>query len=400
MPVLTILNHGTSNSSQGDKTIVISKLESLLGGKSGDGNWMINQGAGSWQLSKDRFRSHLDLPGWQTVGGIFWGKGVDENVDKAVEWVRYKIFKASETAGSSAAGTYVVNLAGHSRGSITCFKIANKLHEHKVTKGCEVNIFAIDPVAGNLGAINSGVYKDIVLQSNVRTAYMFVAETERRTSFRPYIDKIFFAGLPDHRMDSIPGNHGGINELAGKRHESGDVVLHHAIQFLESHGTTFKDTDELKVRKKKPDDLLFLYARIMDNFMDYKDQGKGWFPGGLSKGGRVANVEKGPGNGSKPFLEKNKFEGGGKLGWSGGRGVMGRRPRPCRFFANMDHEYLFSVFYGATCAFLKEAQVLEGDALSAKVGEMANSNHVKAELGQMNPTVLNNLKTWMLAAVG
>lgn len=396
MPVLTVLNHGTSNSSKGDPTLVITKLESLLGGKSGQGDWMINQGAGSGQLAMQRLKSHLDLPGWQTLGGIFWGKGVDENVEKAYEWIRYRI----HSAGKNAAGTFTVNLAGHSRGSITCFKIANRLHKSDATTGCHVNIFAIDPVAGNLGMINSGVYKDIVLQSNIDSAYMFLAETERRTAFRPYIDKRFIQGLYDHRMDTIPGNHGGINELkASARHESADVVLHHAISFLRRNGTNFTDGAEVNVRVKDDAELMHLYATIMDHFMEYKKQGKTWdtymFPGGNSKGGRVFNRE----GLNKAWLEKNKFEGAGNVKNDSGV-VMGRRPRPNRFFANLDHEDLFQRNYGETYVRLMEAQKLDGEMLTKKVEQMQTSVNCGSELQAMPVTVSRNLTTWMDVALG
>lgn len=392
MPVLTILNHGTMNSSKGDKTLVITKLESLLGGKSGTGDWMINQGAGTWQLSMQRLMSHGDLPGWQTVGGIVWGKGVDENVEKSYKWVCHKI-------GSSQPGTFTVNLAGHSRGSITCFKIANRLHNSDKTKGCRVNIFAIDPVAGNLGMINSGVYKDIVLQSNINSAYMFLAETERRLNFRPYIDKKFIEGLPEHRMDTIPGNHGGINELkATRRHESGDVVLHHAIKFLRANGTQFTDSVELRVRSKGHGELLVLYATIMDHFMEYKNQDKKESGIKEKEDLRVYNLRKESAENvreslSRGFLEKNKF--GGHYGSNG----LGR-PRPSRFFANLDHEDLFKQHYGATYEFLIEAQMLQGDALMNKIGEMVDDQNFQRNLSSMDKAVAGNLKNWMRKACG
>jgi hypothetical protein len=89
------------------------------------------------------------------VAGVFWGAGVQANVDKAVKFATEAFRNASpeiERIGNKIRiSNTTVNLAGHSRGSITCYKIAHALRKFP---GIKINIFAIDPVPGNNGRIN------------------------------------------------------------------------------------------------------------------------------------------------------------------------------------------------------------------------------------------------------
>jgi len=174
-------------------------------------DWILNEGAGTEALRREQRTTW----GWTTVAGIAMGMGVDGNAERSVEFVKERMGPARILKNESA--NHTVNLAGHSRGSITCFKIANRLQQDPITRGCTVNIFAIDPVAGNTGAWNSSSYKQITLLGKVAHARMIMAESERRNAFRPYIDQIFLSDDPAHELDTIPGNHGGINELGRDR---------------------------------------------------------------------------------------------------------------------------------------------------------------------------------------
>ena len=386
MPVtLTILNHGTSNSSEGDPHIIITQLEQWMQGPVG-GLWMINQGVGSWQLNKEQ----RTVPGWTTLGGILWAKGIDDNVEKAVKFVKSKL------KGGTTAADITVNLAGHSRGSITCFKIANALYENRATR-CRVNIFAIDPVAGNLGSVNSHVYKDIALKCNVTSASMFLAETERRNAFRPYIDQFFLSDLPFHRMDTIPGNHGGINDLKDSHlHESADVVLHHAVKFLHAHGTAFGPA--LGNMLKSNAQLLTLYAQVMLDFQEYKKQGHksegNWFfPGGTSAGDRVANTKRADPPkrfGFIPRPEKDKFQGSALNNVRGLEHLA--MSKQTRFFANADHKLLYRNAYPRSYQFLV---LLEKDFEAAGVLAMTQTAEYAAESRMMSNIEQQYLNSWI-----
>ena len=145
MRVITILSHGTANSTNrstsGGSELVISKLARLLAGQDG-ADWILNEGAGTKELR----RQGIDSGGFM---GAAAGEGVQANVDKSVDFVKRQLKRFSGGIGSSRG--IAINLAGHSRGSITCYKIANALlnDADPAVRALPVNIFAIDPVPGN-----------------------------------------------------------------------------------------------------------------------------------------------------------------------------------------------------------------------------------------------------------
>jgi len=316
----------------------------------------MNAGVGSSEQQEER----AYLKGWSAIGGIAWAKGMNKNVEDSVEFVRGHCKRRH-------ASNMRVNMAGHSRGSMTALKIAHRLQEEDDTKGCEVNLFLIDPVPGNLGWVNSGMYKKIAMEGNVREAYMFLAESERRNAFKPYIDKKFLQNQPAYRMDSIPGNHGGINQLANQgRHDSGYVVLHHAVTFLAEHGTAFNDST---LGTKSPVDLLEHYAAIMLDFQGYKSQGHKRsegnvvfhvLAGGVTKGDRkvqVHNPQKFAGPLNVPNLEKNQFDSKPMVGLGTRVEALSGLSRETRFFANYDHKRLFRENLAAASAHIEQIEL-------------------------------------------
>jgi hypothetical protein len=394
MPVLTLLNHGTCNASTGhqllggDKNLVVSRLEQWMVGAKGskDADWMINQGVGSGALTKE----HENVWGWDQIGGIVWAKGIDDNVDRMVNFVHARAIR-------HGASNVTVNLAGHSRGSITCFKIAYRLHEKKETKDCPVNVFAIDPVPGNLGCVNNGSYKQIVLQTNVKNAFMILAENEKRNAFRAYVDQVFLQDLPTHQMDTIPGNHGGINELGAALNEAAQMVLHHAVRFLAAHGTPFGDGALVTALKTQPQQL-DLYAAIMVKFQEYKAQGARKNNAGFRIAGGVStddrNVETKQAKRSLrlgrnvPFLEKNKYRGQKLTSISPFAGLN----EGSRFFANRDHKELFRQAFPNTWGYVR---LLEGSFKSRTFGAMTQDQAFWGEYQQMSAAVREHVDHWL-----
>lgn len=387
---ITILNHGTMNSSGDD--LVISRLKSHMVGLRG-GTWMLNTGVGTFAQAMDR---HY-LPGWNALGGTFWAKGINKNVDESVAFVK-------EHCKRNGAAMTQVNMAGHSRGSMTALKIAHALQKDDDTKGCDVNLFLIDPVPGNLGWVNSGMYKDIAISGNVKNAYMILAESERRNAFRPYVDKAFLYDMPTHRMDTIPGNHGGINELeADGHHESADVVLHHAVKFLFEHGTDFNNGGQAL---QSTGQLLELYATIMVTFQKYKKQGHASrnleysLFGGMAKGDRKVQVQhrdKKVGWANVPGLEKNEFDGKAMKGMAQQVPSLAGLSRESRFFANHDHKSLFRVGYPSASAFIEK---LEMGGNPQTFGAMVSDAGFRSDRDRMGERGLAHLLGWMQYASG
>lgn len=269
MPVLTILCHGTDNSrdttTSGGYTLVISKIAELLAGAEGT-DWLLLEGAGTANLIAQGIDS-------KPIDGIVWGAGVDANAAKAVKFVTDAFRQAApqiEKSGRKIRITdmtdMTVNLAGHSRGSITCYKIAYALKKYPAIK---VNIFAIDPVPGNNGSINKEMHDHIQLGENVKNSFLMLAESEHRLNFRPYVDALYCLGLPSHKFDTIPGTHGGINELRGGQEQAAGIVLSRAVKFLQKNGSVFDVMRTLGFIQSGPE-LLNLYAAMMLRIKDYK----------------------------------------------------------------------------------------------------------------------------------
>lgn len=231
MPAITILSHGTANStntstSEGSE-LVISRIGRLLGGVEGR-DWILNEGAGTDELAHQRgITPSLS----NMIAGIAKGDGVEANVAKSVNFVRDAV---------SSRGPLTVNLAGHSRGSITCYKIASELQDW--APNVPVNIFAIDPVPGNNGSINEEMHERISLRGNVQHSFLMLAESEHRLNFRPYVDRIYSeeSSAKGHKFDTMPGTHGGINMLTGNESEAAALVLSRALRFLQKHGSQFR----------------------------------------------------------------------------------------------------------------------------------------------------------------
>ena len=77
---------------------------------------------------------------------------------------------------------------GHSRGGASCFKQANRLYRAGLRY--PVRIFAMDPVPGCMGKLNSHMYVDLELNdhsNNVVEVMIMLAECERRKTFQPVL---------------------------------------------------------------------------------------------------------------------------------------------------------------------------------------------------------------------
>lgn len=356
MPVLTIVNHGTANSTDTATSegfmLVISKIASLLGNQ----NWQLNQGAGTAALEATGVVS----PFSGGVGaGVTGGLGVETNVTRSVAWIKQRM--------GSVGNNPVINLAGHSRGSITCYKIARALAQDPDTAYLRVNIFAIDPVPGNTGHAftkNGENYKNIVIGGNVQKgeSFLLLAESEHRLIFRPYVDALYSSGMPRHRFDTIPGTHGGINMLGGPEAEAAEIVLSRALEFLKRNGSEFGPHVDDHILNG--DQRLERYAEIMNRIKKYKAlaTGKPFSKAGVMNvitGGiqvdkhRIANVLDGSHVSKHSAVDKEaddirrKDFHGRNLSdaLTQMTGEDANAIRPHRFFCNGDHQALFKTRY-------------------------------------------------------
>jgi hypothetical protein len=353
MSVVTILSQGTANSTNrltsGGSELVISRIAALLAGADGI-DWILNEGAGTKEL-RDQGR----ISG--SAMGVVKGEGVEANVGRSMRFIR--ALRANDPH-------LTVNLAGHSRGSITCYKIAYDMLQEFGT-AIPVNIFAIDPVPGNNGRINKENYKHIALGANVRSSFLLLAESEHRLNFRPYVDELYSINKKGHKFDTIPGTHGGINELTGSQSEAAALVLSRALRFLKKNGSAFGVEANRYILDD--DGAVRMYSKLMSRIKQYKaDASVNPFKSGVTglvnlgmsslnvDKHRIANVA-----GSKSTWGTSSTAVTDRGSETRGRGdhrglnlsaAIGRMAgdtahaqRTNRFFANKEHEKLFGQRY-------------------------------------------------------
>jgi hypothetical protein len=194
--------------------------------------------------------------GASTLGGLIAGSGVDANVGNAVAAVKQAL----------AAGPILVNMCGWSRGAITCFKIANALHDDRATRGIKCNIFAIDPVPGG-SALNNHMWRNIGVSANIGMCNVVLAQHDRRSLFAPVYPTV---DGPFTDVDIMPGDHSTIVEYKEGRSEAHELVYDMVKRFLRGRGTQFGDSSLLGT-----DQILHLYATIAAHFDDYAQFAKG-----------------------------------------------------------------------------------------------------------------------------
>ncbi len=80
------------------------------------------------------------------------------------------------------------------------------------------------------------MYDDIDILNNTKEAFVLLAETERRKTFRPVLHDHFIPGGHGNsalfRYDKMPGNHNGIVDLKEGSGHSPRLVLEWAKEFL------------------------------------------------------------------------------------------------------------------------------------------------------------------------
>lgn len=136
-----------------------------------------------------------------------------------------------------------VNLIGWSRGAVAAILMAHRLNNNPRTSHLEVNIFAVDPVAGFArDYYESEIYQ---LPPNVREFVEFLAEDDFSFGFTPILPQ---AGVKTKRIiQSLPGFHATLvgehsaylpNQVQESNlYQVGQLVRHFAEVFLKKHGT-------------------------------------------------------------------------------------------------------------------------------------------------------------------
>ena len=260
--VFTVYNCGTGFNRDRTQEVIANLATRTEGSENRE--WMINDGPGSKPGSKPtqartpglhdpKTGLKTSAPRFAQLKGITEGYGWDHNVEHAMAVIKALI------AGSKTPPT-VINMAGWSRGAITCHMLAHALVKDAATSQLAVNIFAFDPVPGP----NNFRLEQISLPSNVQHYTAIVMEDEARGIMKPVT---FLDGSDDERKKfktiPLPGAHN--TAVITLKTEVGTIGAALAHKFLTKHGTALRDPLLL-------DDVQFceLYARVRLDIAKYR----------------------------------------------------------------------------------------------------------------------------------
>ena len=267
--IFTVYNCGTGfNRDRQDE--LVANLASRTGG-SENRDWMITDGPGSKSSSRGHTPGTFDpKSGMRTksgvgaffakIRGVVSGFGWEDNVLHAVEVIK------AVNAGSHQKIS-IVNMAGWSRGAITCGMLAHALNNDAATKGVIVNIIALDPVPGpgNFGP------EQVTIPPNCLNYTGIFQEDEARKIMRPAVPDPLNDDESNTRFKwfTMPGGHNtGVMRM---KSEVALIVAYLAHKFLAKHGTSISEKISLTSR-----DLCELYAKIRIDIKDYrKKKGSG-----------------------------------------------------------------------------------------------------------------------------
>lgn len=228
----------------GNLASITSGMEARPGNYSMHDAWMIHDGPGS---TAHVAGSGAHTPGsgpFKVLRGSLFGHGWDQNVADAMSAIRFTMTNNPITT---------VNMAGWSRGAVTCHMLAHALAKDPVTAGINVNIFAVDPVAGPGHASAADKH---TLARNVLRYQCVLSEHESRRIMKPVdVDR-----MHEHAPDAafwvlrIPGEH-STGVLNGT--PAGKLIWGLAHRFLSRHGTMLT-----RAIHHSPLDVCELYAGI------------------------------------------------------------------------------------------------------------------------------------------
>jgi hypothetical protein len=153
------------------------------------------------------------------------GVGVDENVVSVVNTIT-----AMVRLGTTPTA---INMMGWSRGAVTSIRIAYFLSLNPALSGIPVNIFGVDPVAGE------GHNEEIDARSigpNVRNYVATLAAHEVRAGFSPMeTNRLEFSSdATNHAVLPLPGIH---SDTAKHDSSAGRITFNLCARFLEANGT-------------------------------------------------------------------------------------------------------------------------------------------------------------------
>lgn len=392
MSVLTILNHGTGFRREKPSEMIADFGRNLAGREirpeNPDGNgelegdYLICDGPGSgnseenplpgtfnvytgapkgstgWKLGLSRKPKHEkftqefygETPKRSNLGGNLAGHGWSDNVTKIVY-----------TLSALKALPTTINMAGWSRGAVTCIMAANKIYE--LFPQIEVNIFAIDPVPGfGNNEFSKFFDKRRSLPPSVRNFVALLALHEKRRFFDP-VDASKIRINPRSEGINVlflpmPGKHSAQSVMQDKDDESSrlnlawKITYHLGYKFLKQHGTHFN----MGYDSSRPANaILDMYSEMLLNWDEIKSALK-------SQG-----------------LKDRAMGGFHKRSFSSAKELQ-RYTMHSNYFVNEHHRALFKLLH-------REVY----DVLFSRTGNGYNTTKIRGAMAQLSSTTFKTL---------
>ncbi|MCL6501936.1 MAG: hypothetical protein K6T86_04570 [Pirellulales bacterium] len=228
--VFTVYNCGTGFNRDQTQELIAHLATRTRGWE--EVHWMITDGVGKIP-AKGSVQAHLPgdkkfVPRFVTAGlGVAFGYGWNENVDRAMTVIKGLL--------QQPAPPSTINMAGWSRGAVTCHMLAHALHEDNQTSHLQVNIFAVDPVPG---PFNHGRVQKEIPPNVLRYTAIFM-EDEARWIMKPAAVRAAPQNTTTRfKFLTMPGQH---NTGVYTTNEAGQIIAALAYKFLTKHGTDLRD---------------------------------------------------------------------------------------------------------------------------------------------------------------
>jgi hypothetical protein len=231
--VFTIYNCGTGfNRDRTDELIgylgtITLGMQAKPNSISPHDSWMICDGPGSKPTGANPDTHTPGSGRMKVLRGNVTGHGWNHNVRDAMAIIRFL---------HAARPIQVINMAGWSRGAVTCHMVANELAADPSLRSIQVNIFAADPVAG---PGNRADPRKNTIPPTVANYLAVVAEDENRSIMQPVkVQQIVQRAQQQQQQKvkviPVPGEH---NSGVMRGTPLGKLVWFLSHKFLSKHGT-------------------------------------------------------------------------------------------------------------------------------------------------------------------
>lgn len=253
----------------------------------GSFNWADRNKSAKGSTSKELGGGHATTnSGLGRLAASASGEGVEDNARHAI----VTIADIAERYGLPDT----VNLVGWSRGAVTCLVIANMLYDPTSVEGLfrsvKVNIFAVDPVAGQEAGHGKDAESRRLIPPSVKNYLGVLATGENRETFKP--QDLSRVQVVDAKSSNVmflpfPGKHSTVAKSSDKKAtEVSDIIFTLAHRFFDKFGSR----QQTKPPMLSNSEMLERYSGIVVRRGDYaKIKQKGamqWIiGGGIGKGG-------------------------------------------------------------------------------------------------------------------